>query len=58
MRSERAMASLDGRGVCHAYWGANVWALYMFADRLLLAGLRMSKLAPATVVAATTMGVK
>ncbi len=29
------------RGLVHAYWAANVWALYAFLDRLLITGVSL-----------------
>lgn len=34
------------RGLCHAYWAPNVWAMYSFIDRVLILGIYVPPVSP------------
>lgn len=40
----------------HAYWAPNVWALYLFLDRVLLAGLKVAGFVGSSEAEGSTTG--
>lgn len=47
-----------GRGLVHAYWAPNVWAVYLFLDRILLAMLKVVGLAASSARTGSTTGAR
>eukprot|EP00903_Cladosiphon_okamuranus_P012361 g11588.t2 len=45
-----------GRGLVHAYWAPNLWAVYLFLDRVFLAVLKVAGLAASSVRTGSTTG--
>lgn len=48
----------SGRGLVHAYWAPNAWALYLFSDRIFLAVLKVVGLADASAGTGSTTGAR
>lgn len=44
-----------GRGLCHAYWAANAWALYAALDKALILALKFADI-PVDTSAANMTG--
>lgn len=46
------------RGLVHAYWAPNAWAVYLFSDRVFLAVLKAVGLADASAGTGSTTGAR